>query len=832
MRIRNIILAVVAAFIGTMASAAPASPVPFTYVQPDGSVIRLQLHGDEFFNWTTLYPTDQVVALNVDGWWRPAVLDESLRRAGQKRRQAVNQSLRRNAPRRTQGRISMTQGERHIPVFLLEFPDVPFSIEDPRTQFDALMNQPGYSADGAIGSTRDYFMDNSNGAFTPVFDIYGPVMLPENCATFYGGSTDRPELAFLHGAQLLDDQIDFSQYDYDGDGVVDTALFIYAGYAANVAGPATHIWPCYFDVQLLSMGKDYEFDGKHLGKFGCTAELDGASGATIAGIATVCHEFAHTLGLPDLYPSGPADQVNGELYEYSLMCSGNRFNRGRTPPCLTSIERIILGWMAEEDIIELPAGPVSFGSISGNVAFKGLTWTEGEYFLFECRDGSGWDSGLPGGLLVYHVDRSETCLSDGITALEHWDMTQTNNCVGHPCFYIVPAGHPSSDFYPDPDRTKYVFPGSLGISTYSPVDWSGKPTGLELSDIRFADRKVSMTISYPFGMAVKGTVTGANGHAIEGAHVIADGSRTAVSDKDGIFVLYLDQYEGETVHITISKDGYQTTGIDLPLKGQITLCRISLLTGDETDLRQYRYYDPGATLYQNGNGVTTSQMAAIRIPAEELDKNGGSLLNVSVNPHFSAEAYYIVVDDGDERILTYKLPDSAPHKFQTFDLSALGVDFSGKNDLFVGLAVDRCNTALGAEKPFFASRGTGHFYLSPFSLQHSDWEQLPGWDLELTATIVGHTTPRPQDSTTSFAEMGYNAIADPGNGSYGAGTAFQLQLELADGPSPQSVSWSFDGAPISASTPLSLPAGLHTVTALLTFPDGGTETLELFLDVK
>lgn len=831
MRIGNIMLAAVAAFVWTLTSAAPASPVPFKYVQPDGSVIRLQLHGDEFFNWTTLYPTDQVVALDADGWWRPAVLDESRRRAGQERRQAVNQSRRRSA-RRTPIQTSLTQGERHIPVLLLDFPDIPFSIQDPRTQFDALMNEPGYSADGAIGSARDYFIDNSNGAFTPVFDIYGPVTLPESCAAFYGKDGDRTEYAFLHGAQLLDDQIDFSRYDYDGDGVVDAVLFFYAGYPANAAGIQTHIWPCSSDMQMYSMGTAYVFDGKYLGKYACTAELDGASGTTIAGIGTACHEFAHTLGLPDLYPAGRADKVNGELYEYSLMSSGNRFNRGRTPPCLTSVERIMLGWMEEKDIREFPAGPVSFGSISGNVAYRGTTWTEGEYFLFECRDGSGWDSALPGGLLVYHVDKSGAMLPDGKTALDHWDMTSTNSCVGHPCFYIVPAGHQSWDFYPDPDLTKYVFPGSLSIGTYSPVDWSGKSTGLELSDIRFADRKVSLTVSYAFGRVLHGTVTWGTGQGIEGAQVIMDGSHTAVSDQDGNFVLYLDGYEGTTVHVTVSKEGFRTTGADYPLNGHITSCRIILLKEDESDLREYRYYDPGATFRQTGNGVTTSQMAAIRIPAAELGKHGGSVLTVSVDPHLEAEAYYIVVDDGDERILTYKLPESAPPRLQAFDLSALGVDFSGQNDLYVGLAIDRCSSIIAPEEPFYASHGTGHFYLSPFNLQRSEWEQLPGWDLMLTATLVSHTFPRPQDSAASFAEMGFNAIADPGNGSYVAGSAFQLQLELTDGPAPQSVSWAFDGAPVSASTPLTLPAGPHTVTALLTYPDGSAETLELTLDVK
>ena len=104
--------------------------------------------------------------------------------------------------------------------------------------------------------------------------------------------------------------------------------------------------------------------------------------------------------------------------------------------------------------------------------------------------------------------------------------------------------------------------------------------------------------------------------------------------------------------------------------------------------------------------------------------------------------------------------------------------------------------------------------------------------MELTATVVGHTTPRPQVSVATLAEMGFNAIADPGNGVYAAGSAFQLQLELAAGTTPQSVTWAFDGTPVSAPGPITLLAGPHTVTAVLSFSDGTSETLELALDVK
>ena len=590
MRIKFLLTAVITALLCTTSAAAPASPKPFTYVQPDGTVIRLQKHGDEFFHWTTLAGSNQVMALGEDGWWRPTVFDESAWQAGQERRMAANDRRRRDGilkriarPGNASTRSSFR--EIHIPVLLLEFPDRPFTVEDPWNSFDALLNQPGYSANGAIGSVRDYYIDNSNGAFQPVFDVYGPVTLPEKASYYASKSYNGSEIAFTHGARLLDDQIDFSQYDADQDGDVDIVYFFYAGFGGQEAdySSQTHLWPntgYYFGHET--------FDGKDVDLLGCTSELY-ASG--IPSIGTFCHEFAHALGLPDFYPDAAHTGVNGEMYEFSLMCSGNYLNEGRHPPSLTALERMMLGWMREDEILTFPDGEVSFGSISGNVAYRNDTDNKGEYFIFECRDGSGWDAYLPKGMFVYHIDQSATVLSDHHTAGERWEngpASSINNVSGHPCCYIVPAGHQSWDFYDEPDRTKFVFPGSLSVTSYSPMGWGRFSTGLNLSDIRYsdADKKVHLVASLPSGTA------------------------------------------------------------------------------------------------------------------------------------------------------------------------------------------------------------------------------------------------------TSLAEMGFNAIEDPGNGQYATGTAFPLRLELAPGSQPQSVFWTFDGNALTGIDTLPLPAGTHTLVAVLRFPDSTTETLELMLEAK
>ena len=63
------------------------------------------------------------------------------------------------------------------------------------------------------GSVATYFSDQSNGQFTPQFDIYGPVKLPHNCQ-YYGGNNEdnnndeRPYDMTEDALTLLADSID------------------------------------------------------------------------------------------------------------------------------------------------------------------------------------------------------------------------------------------------------------------------------------------------------------------------------------------------------------------------------------------------------------------------------------------------------------------------------------------------------------------------------------------------------------------------------------------------------------------------------------------------
>lgn len=864
MRIRHLLSAFAALFISMAAGAVPAKPGPFQYTQPDGSVVTLERHGDEFLNWTTLYGTQRVVELDENGFWRPSQISEASREAARLRRQTVGEQRLQILHSRSRSNVSMTQGSRHIPVFLVEFPDKNFSVENPADSFSAMLNQPGYSGNEGTGSVQDYFMDNSHGRFQPIFDVYGPVMLPNEMA-YYGknrsgqGTDIRPELALFDACVILADQVDFSIYDADGDGFVDMTLFYYAGYSEAEGASTNTIWPHQYTVQASSSdeARNTRFNGKRLGNYFCTAELKGTQGTKQCGIGPTCHEFSHSLGLPDFYDTDY--EKNGEcagLTSFSLMDGGCYLNESRTPPYLNAEERVMLGWMAEEEVLDLTSGTVSFPAIQNNVAYISYCSVEGEYYLYECRDASGWDAYLPEGMLIYHADKSMDHRVGNTTAYDLWNNWRYSNAINaygnHPCFYVVPAADPNNFNYKG-SLSRWVFPGASNVKSFSPKDWDGNSCGVSLSSISYADGKVSFSATVDNTRSIRGKIVNPGGKALSGVHIMVTKvnaqSGTSIqiplriarraqefstyTDKDGCFEIALEGFDEASCHLTASLEGYNPYGTDVKLsKRGPTSISITLSYVGQT---LFQYYDEDSKLYLCGDGESSSLMASIRIPAGQLPAEGGEVTNVSFLPYWPASAYFIVIDSGKDRVLTYKIPD-IPEKdlgtILTVDLSDVVNHFPPGKDLYVGYAIQDAqvddNDYIGFLFPIAA--GTTNTYVSDFSLDSSKWESLDdeGYALVMKASII----PSGEDKPLSFVQMGIPAIADPGKGNYTAGDAFQLQMELPEGLSASSSEWYYDGKEISGAKSVSLTAGAHTVTAVLHYADGSTETFDLVLNVN
>lgn len=77
------------------------------------------------------------------------------------------------------------------------------------------------------GSIRDYYRDNSDGMFVPTFDVVGPVKVDRS--QYYINSMRNATQLMVDACTAADSLVNFSDYDVDGDGMVDMIYFIFSG---------------------------------------------------------------------------------------------------------------------------------------------------------------------------------------------------------------------------------------------------------------------------------------------------------------------------------------------------------------------------------------------------------------------------------------------------------------------------------------------------------------------------------------------------------------------------------------------------------------------------
>ncbi len=493
--------------------AVPAKPGFFRYTQPDGSTILIQQHGDEWAHWTT-NQAGQVVRMDADGFYRvvEGATPEMAAQAASIRRKARMQMA---SARRAKDPIAI--GQKHFLLVMVEFSDLSFKISNPNQAFSDMLNEAGYSANGANGSARDYYYENSHGIFEPIFDVFGPVKL-SNQMSYYGandsaGDDQRPEQAVKEACEALDATVDFSNYDLDGDGDVDLLYMVYAGKGEADGGSANTIWP--HQWYLTSGGINLKLDGKKIDRYACGPELNGSG--EIDGLGTICHEFGHAMGLPDFYDTDYDTNGQGRtLLGYSLMDAGSYNNDGWTPPYLNMEERIMIGWLSADAILEFPKnGAYTLESVQNNIGYKIPTDMDGEYILLECRTKQGWDQHIPAaGLIAYHVDKSSRKVSiqdtgsiPASTLWSEWDIYNAINENGsHPCFYVVASASPYDcsygmkyysgyGYYYAAEDSDLPFPGGKNVTSYVPKSWNGVATDITLSEIAYSSNKTTFKVS-------------------------------------------------------------------------------------------------------------------------------------------------------------------------------------------------------------------------------------------------------------------------------------------------------------------------------------------------
>ena len=389
-------------------SAIPARPNLWRMITlADGSQVKARLVGDEHGHWYRDADGKSYVSAG-NGMYKQEDATKVAARAKQRRARA-NQHYASRRKADISGNRGNYQGTKKGLIILANFKDKKFSASHTLDLYKKIANAENYKDNGFNGSIKDYFSAQSDGKFTIDFDVVGPVTLSQNMA-YYGGNDSEgndkhPEQMIKEACELADGWVDFSDYDWTGNGEVDQVYVIYAGQGEANGGSDDTIWPHAYELAAAKI--TLSLDGVKINSYACSAEL-GYSG--IDGIGTICHEFSHCLGYPDLYDIFYEGHFG--MSSFDLMDSAGYNDDGFCPAGYTAYEKWIAGWidyevLEDENVTVTDLKPTSEGGKAYVIYNKG---NRNEYFILENRQQTKWDKYIEAtGLQVIHVDYDPTC---------------------------------------------------------------------------------------------------------------------------------------------------------------------------------------------------------------------------------------------------------------------------------------------------------------------------------------------------------------------------------------------------------------------------------------
>ncbi len=435
------------------ALAAPANPHPFPLQQPDGTTFLARMYGDEWNNGFETLSGYTILQDPATGYWVYATLDGWGNLAPTTLRVGLD------APKNLTPHL---REQRQRPLYAPPLNSIPrapwpgvqgtlptlFILVEFNDQKHVGSNASDWAAKafGTSGSVKDYYNEVSYGKLqiTPAADSHGTtndgvigwLTLNQNHPNTGNSIGDANRQLAKDAIIAADPYINYSAYDTDNDGYLSSTelliVVIVAGYeysyGSSPCGPGVwgHRWSLYGSVSAPQLDGVYvgASGGGGYGQFGewhCRAS---SPPGHIATIGIMVHEIGHLLNWPDLYDPDYSSEGVGV---WSVMGSGSWGRTtlsGDTPAHPDAFSKVYQGWItptlhslplsspATENLaqVETNASVLQVRDNPNDVDWNfGRQSGNGEYFLIENRQQTGYDASLPGcGILLWHIDESVT----------------------------------------------------------------------------------------------------------------------------------------------------------------------------------------------------------------------------------------------------------------------------------------------------------------------------------------------------------------------------------------------------------------------------------------
>lgn len=386
-------------------------------------------------------------------------------------------------------------GDLHQLVVMVAYADKDFKEDETATLelWNNIFNTEGYAEGSFQGSIRDYFCAQSYNQFCPVFDLVY-VKVSGNAKKYASDASSDDNSQYLVQdimEQLETRNINWSLYDWNGDGFINQLLIVYAGKGQNAGGGSDTVWPhqgwmsehwkdhqqgVYCDPIPVTYGEN-----QYLVDCYCCVQEEVSTSNVKTSFGTICHEYTHCFGFPDFYSN------TSYVGTWELMDYGNYNGNGYCPVGYSAHERWLMGWLTPTELST--ATTVTNMPTLSDEPQAYLIRNDGhldEYYIVENRQKKGWDAELPGsGVIIFHVDYDS----------DLWVSTSTYpNTSQKKHYIIIPANNTSSTSsnfskywaYPYQDNDSLT-----NTSTPAAILWNANTDGTKLMNKSVRDIDVT-----------------------------------------------------------------------------------------------------------------------------------------------------------------------------------------------------------------------------------------------------------------------------------------------------------------------------------------------------